>query len=377
MRPRRLVALLNAYTEGMSGGDAWFIEIAKRLRGFELVVVTSALGEAACRERGLVTCFWLTTREARFTGVIATYLLRTFKGLLLTRRIRSGDLVYATSDFLPDVLPAFGWKIRHRHVGWVQKIHHMIPLKRRIPHAAQKVSHMLIKAAADVIIVNSALLRDELLRHGFPPERVRVNYPGIDLRQFHAPAAEGPPLYDGVFLGRLHPSKGIFDLVDIWQNVRAARPSATLAVIGRGERRTIAALQEKIAAAGLTHHINLLGFLETAAVIDVLRRSRVFVFPSREEGFGIAILEAMASGLPVVAWDLPVYREVFPQGVVRVPVGAHETFASEVVRLLASADLRHQLVLAGQRLLPRYDWDAVALREAKAMSGMPDTAAIA
>jgi glycosyltransferase involved in cell wall biosynthesis len=377
MQSRRLIAFLNAYTEGISGGDACFIEIARRLQGFQLVVVTSALGETLCRTRGLQAIFWITTREDKFTRTILTYIIRTIKGLLLIRRIQHGDLVYATSDFLPDVLPAFWYKICRKRVWWIQKVFHVIPRQRPIPHYAQKVSHLLIKKAADLVIVDNTLLRTELLQRGFSAERVRVNYPGIDLEQFRVAEGAGQPLYDAVFLGRLHPSKGIFDLVSIWQQVQRMRPSARLALVGRGDQRTAEKLQEQIVAANLTENICLLGFLETPAAIDVLRRSRVFVFPSREEGFGIAILEALASGLPVVAWDLPVYREVFPQGVIRVPVGSYHAFAGEIVRLLENDVACRNLVAEGQQVIQRYDWRAIALQEAKLLNWITDTAASA
>jgi glycosyltransferase involved in cell wall biosynthesis len=57
------------------------------------------------------------------------------------------------------------------------------------------------------------------------------------------------------------------------------------------------------------------------------------VAPSFEEGFEMAILEALASGTPAVTWDLPVYREVFPKGLKRIPVGDVDSFASKFMRI--------------------------------------------
>lgn len=69
------------------------------------------------------------------------------------------------------------------------------------------------------------------------------------------------------------------------------------------------------------------------------RESKVFIHPSHEEGFGVAPLEAQACGLPVVAWNLPVYQEVFPKGMIKVEMGDIKRFADKVLDLLNNKKL--------------------------------------
>jgi glycosyltransferase involved in cell wall biosynthesis len=263
------------------------------------------------------------------------------------------------------VLPAFLSKLRLPACPWVQKSFHIIPATRPVSRWAQRLSHVLIRAKGDMLIADNALLRDELVQRGIPRERMRLNYPGIDAAYYQSFPAAGAEerLYDAVYLGRIQASKGIFSLVDIWHRVCRRLPSARLGIIGRGDPRTADALQKRITDAGLADNILLLGYLETVDAVRVLKQSKVFVSPSVEEGFGMAILEAIAAGLPVVAWDLPVYREVFPQGLVGVPPGDPQAFADAITGLLDDPYQAASIVAQATNLPARYDWDRVAARE--------------
>ena len=99
----------------------------------------------------------------------------------------------------------------------------------------------------------------------------------------------------------------------------------------------------------------------------MVKNCKVFVFPSHEEGWGIAICEAMACGLPVVAYDLPVYREIFKQGMVTVPLIDIKRFSEEVVNLLENDEKRRILGTKAKNQAKIYDWNSVAARELSLM----------
>jgi glycogen synthase len=104
-----------------------------------------------------------------------------------------------------------------------------------------------------------------------------------------------------VFVGRLAPEKGLDTLVVAWPRVRLKFPMAQLVLIGEGPERL--ALERLARLVGLTvgpsQPIELPG--SVANVTDALRNADLFVLPSREEGMSIALLEAMALGIPIVA----------------------------------------------------------------------------
>jgi len=133
---------------------------------------------------------------------------------------------------------------------------------------------------------------------GYPAERVFQVCNGVSLQRFHPPAAPrdpGAPLRF-VYLGRLSPEKGVEDLVEAWPRVaaEAGRP-VRLALHGQGPLRE--PLRARAAALGPT--VEVLDLVDDVAA--VLRESDVLVLPSHVEGISNALLEAMATGLAVVA----------------------------------------------------------------------------
>lgn len=351
---KRIVSFMNAYTQGESGGDIWFIEVAKRLKEFDWLVVTSRLGKDLCQRKGLVADYLITTREIEFKGVVFIYLRRIFK--VLFKRIQ-GDMFYATSDFLPDVLPAFLGKIHNPQAKWVQRVFHIIPPSRPIPHWAQRISFIFIKRWASLVFVDNCLLKERLINKGFSREKIIVSYPGIDIEfiQRIEPNRDG---FDGVFLGRIKPSKGIFDLIGIWDLVCKKRPGSRLGVIGYVGPKMRDVFEKRVSKLGLKENIFLLGYLDDDKAIGIMKASKVFLFPSHEEGFGIAIAEAIACGLPVVAYALPIYRDIFGNSIVGVSMGDVEAFAVEVVRLLEKG--RTPLDM---EVVKNFSWDRTVERE--------------
>ncbi|MCL4543447.1 MAG: glycosyltransferase [Chloroflexi bacterium] len=224
---------------------------------------------------------------------------------------------------------------------------------------------MLIRQKADITIVDNALLMRELYLRGFHKGSIEVNSPGIDVSLYMNNAFEPYSGFDALFLGRLHPSKGVFSLIDIWERVCAVREDAHLAVVGRGDPMIVEEMTSLVEARQLGRNVSLLGFVPTEDAIRLLRSVRILVSPSFEEGFGMAILEALASGTPVVAWDLPVYREVFPRGLKRAPVGDVDSFASHVCELLADGSERSCLAEEGKEVAKQYEWEERAHKEAQ------------
>ncbi len=112
------------------------------------------------------------------------------------------------------------------------------------------------------------------------------------------------------FVGRLAPEKGLDTLIDAWPIVQTAHPEARLILIGEGPER--ASLEARVAARGLTlgpgRAVEMPGVATDAT--NALRDVNLFVLPSREEGMSIALLEAMALGVPAVASSIPGNRRL-------------------------------------------------------------------
>jgi glycosyltransferase involved in cell wall biosynthesis len=113
-----------------------------------------------------------------------------------------------------------------------------------------------------------------------------------------------------IFVGRLAPEKGLDTLIKAWPFVRATFKSAQLTLIGEGPLRS--ELQETVTGLGMAlgpgQAVNIPGPMDNPS--EAMRGADLFVLPSREEGMSIALLEAMALGIPLVASSIPGNRRL-------------------------------------------------------------------
>jgi glycosyltransferase involved in cell wall biosynthesis len=168
------------------------------------------------------------------------------------------------------------------------------------------------------------------------------------------------PSSEAVYLGRLHPTKGVDDLIKAWRLVIAHVPNARLHIAGGGEASYVETLRALTRENGLSEHIRFLDEVSETMKAAVLASSKIFAFPSKEEGWGIVLAEAMATGLPCVTYDLPIFREVFSQGRRSAPVGDIPAFASAITALLQDDRARLALAVEAARLAETFTWDRAA-----------------
>ena len=209
---------------------------------------------------------------------------------------------------------------------------------------------------ANRVIVPSRGTADELRRRFFVPTRRLAVIPnGIDLDiATHAARTDSLELADldrdetSVLcaMARLAPEKNLDLLLEAFRRIHAARPTTVLLILGDGPRR--AELEAQIIAWGLAGAVRFLG--HRANVFPYLRHADVFIHTCQFEGFGYAMLEAMACGTAVVATDCPYGpREVLGGGKygVLAPPTDPAALAAAVLRLLADPTSRRMLAARG------------------------------
>lgn len=150
---------------------------------------------------------------------------------------------------------------------------------------------------AKTIFCASHALTKKLIDIGISSSKVTTNYNGVDATMFypHAGSAEGKRL---LFVGSLIETKGVFELLDAFKEI-AHQTECTLHYIGQGAAAEL--LQKQIEQANLSHRVFLMGSLPLQLVAEHIRKSTVLVLPSYREGVPNVLLEACASGIPVVA----------------------------------------------------------------------------
>ncbi|TXN06768.1 glycosyltransferase family 4 protein [Methylobacterium sp. WL103] len=215
------------------------------------------------------------------------------------------------------------------------------------------------------IVVNSHDSARDLAGY---PSRYRARIAHIDhgfvgrgsaVTQAAARARFGLP--EGYILGcvaRLHPLKNL----DAALRLLPYDTNWHLALAGQGAARAeLEALAEQLGCGARLHFV---GELQPELVGDFLRTLDAFVFPSKAESFGLAAVEAAQAGVPVVANDLPVLREVLATDdgpcALFCDVGDTAAFAAAVRRLTEEPDVANRLVSSGRQLDGRFPVDAMA-----------------
>ena len=169
-----------------------------------------------------------------------------------------------------------------------------------------------------------------------------------------------------LFLSRVHPKKGLDRLIPAWKDVVRAVPESVLMIAGTGEAAYVESLKRLAAANGLAEHVAFAGQVVGDEKWKLLVDSDVFVLPSHQEGFSMAITEALAAGCAPVVTEECNFDELeggsAASGVI-VRGGDMKAFAHEVAELLSPiGELRRaRLGEAGRRLVgERFTWQRIA-----------------
>lgn len=166
--------------------------------------------------------------------------------------------------------------------------------------------------------------------------------------------ARYPELRDSLlvlFLSRIDEKKGLDLLIPAFAQLRARVPEARLVIAGSGPDALAVSLKELAVRHGVASQVLWPGFLEGEAKAEALRDADLFVLPSYSENFGVAVVEAMRNGLPVVVSDqVGLHREITAHRAGLVTPCETTALAAALCDLATRENLRHDLGAAGRRL---------------------------
>ena len=349
-----------AWSEGLSGGDRHLLEVARYWsehvdiallapRGAATTLRTIA-GDVPVRELGRPT-----PNDMRL-GV--EYVRRAVG---VTRSAGSTDAVIAASHFTPDAAAVRAFA-RAGALG-VAYVYHLIAgrsgggLRTLWSVSDERAALRLVRRYATVVFASNAETIDTLEERGFNPVRTDV---GIDVASYSTADPAALPAH-AVFLARMAHVKGVRDAIEAWARIVARVPSAQLVMVGSGPELQPA--KELAGRLGISAAVEWRGFVSEEEKRTILSTSRLLLAPSREEGWGIAVAEGLASGVPVVGYKLPVLHELFGSSYVGTPVGDVEGLAAHSVDILTDDALATRLSHAGREAVARYDVRRIAEQE--------------
>lgn len=214
------------------------------------------------------------------------------------------SLTHLLKRIAPDVLLTHHWfsNTVGRLAGFIARVPNILSFEHSVYDAMKPKRQFfydrILQYLSNRIIAVSDTVRDSLVRNGIQPERVSVVPDGIDLSAFPRGTHDTlhtPPVF--LFVGRLVSDK----CVDVLLRARAKESPALLRIAGDGpERGTLEALAEEL---GVKNRVEFLGTRRDISAL--IADSDCLILPSRREGFGLVLVEALASGIPVIASALP------------------------------------------------------------------------
>ncbi|MDD2943756.1 MAG: glycosyltransferase family 1 protein [bacterium] len=277
-----------------------------------------------------------------------------------------GNTVVTVLDLIPQIFPEL---YSRPGQGWRFKF-------------ARYLENRAARTAASVIVISEATKRDVHRLLDVPLERIhvtplavsenfgsRVEFAGgqlpemkKELRQDFGLNPERPVL---LYLGGIDRRKNVPFLLDVLGRLKEEplpdQQKPQLVLAGRIEKDDqYPALLKRISELDLTDDVVLLGFVADDRLRDLYWAADIFMFPSRYEGFGLPLLEAMACGVPVLAENNSSLPEVVADPALLLRGFVAEQWAGEVKQLLACPERAEMIARAGVAHAARFSWRATA-----------------
>ena len=212
-------------------------------------------------------------------------------------------------------------------------------------------------------------LSAELVSNGVDTSRYR---PARDTAERSADRAEFDvgDRFTVLTIGGIEPRKGSLALLEGFARLRELAPEVDpLLIVAGGAtlfdyRHEVDRFHARVASIGAQNDVRVLGSLPDGDIESLYRAADAFAFPSTKEGFGLAALEALASGLPVVATELEEFATYLEHGrnALLVPVGDGDALGDALACLARSPETRAQLRAGGLSVAAEYTWDRAATR---------------
>ena len=203
-------------------------------------------------------------------------------------------------------------------------------------------------------------------RLALPEQRRAVVHHGIDAEAWSAPATRSLHPWPYILsVSSIYRYKNFVKLIEAYtQLARGLNDVPDLVIIGDDQDPEYTAKMQaaRTAAGDLAEHIHLLGEVPYADIRDWYAGAELFVFPSYLETFGHPLLEAMAARIPVVAADIPVFREIGGDAALYADPHDAASLAGAMRAALESPELRRLLAKRGLEQVRAFSWDRSALR---------------
>jgi glycosyltransferase involved in cell wall biosynthesis len=235
--------------------------------------------------------------------------------------------------------------------------------------AALEVTERRALAASHSVVVTSRATAARLTDYGVGADRITVVEPGTDPAPL-ARGSVGPEPCEVALLcvATLTPRKGYEVLLSALAAIPRRNWRLTCAGSLERDAPTVARVRAQLRADGLDDRVSLAGDMDAATLATHYDRADLFVLPTLYEGYGMAVAEALARGLPVVSTATGAIEDLAPGAGIIVPPGDVHALTDALSRVLGDSHLRTRLATGARRVRDRLPtWDAAAAAMAQAL----------
>ena len=346
----------------------------KKDNNFKVEVITSPIGaESFIGFKKIIigNSFFenIINHQDKFSTLIL-FFTRTIQSIYHQSKIKT-DIIYATGDFFCNIIPCFFIKIIRPKTKFTVIIHHINenPFKRKnssffvnfISYLSQHFSFLLIKLKSDYIFVVNNQVKQYFINRNFS-QPIIISGNGLDIKLIKSQIKSIDNILPSnhiCYFGRLSPTKGSFDLPLILSYVLKKYPDIHLDMVGIALPEIKKSLIKKFDQFNCQGHYTIHNFIDNKIdIYKILLKSKVIIFPSYEEGWGISLFESIMTKRPVVTYNLPIFQELFENKLITAPIGDTKNFSKKIIKLINNKS-NQKYIEDCYKIAQKYDWENV------------------
>lgn len=293
--------------------------------------------------------FWTLPRYLR-QNPVDIYLTQYITPFFVPRKIKIATIIHDISfNFYPQLI----------------KFSDLFFLKILIPMSLKR---------ADKIIAVSEFTKNEIIKfYKIAPEKIAVVHNAVgdnflmQIANYESAQANVSELEEVrkkynlpekfiLYLGTMQPRKNLPVLIEAFAKVREKNKSVTLVLAGGKGHNYDQKIDETIKENSLENNVIFPGFIDEKDKPAVYKLAEIFCFPSLYEGFGIPVLEAMASGVSAIVSDIAPHKEIAKDSVLYFNPKSSDDLAEKLIQLLENEDLKNNLIRNGKERAQDFSW---------------------
>lgn len=355
----KIIQVLSHYPPYLGGVENVAKEISERLAKIDYAVEVFTSNVGCKDEKSTPTnnlkIHYLKSFEFAHTTIIPSLFFK-----LLTIPKDSIIHLHVARAFVPEIVWLVS-KIKnipyivhlHLDVGPSGKLGFLLPVYKKL------FLEKILKSAKKIIVPTSDYISLVCQKYQISEKKICVIPSGVSLEKFKPIDHKINLPTKLLFVGRLSIQKNIPLLIKSFEHaIKNGCKNITLEIVGDGEDRS--KIVDLIEDEKLQESVILHGVLRGEKLYKMFSNSDIFILTSREESFGIVLIEAMASGLPIIASDIPGLRNVVENGKTGLLVEPSiENFAKAIEKMINDHKLREKLITNGLREVKKYNWDKI------------------